>query len=158
MAWLGKESSSIAVIWNECNIYLCCVFATMPHDDTSKTDSYLLDNQCRSFSTRVQKNSISFFSFSAKNKSQYWYGNEQKLQSILSKKFVLSDLNLSIANHCPLFWQFTKLFFKNWSKQLNVVNNIKIQIWNTIWELYNKWKLKAKKLECKFTEPDSECI
>ena len=88
----------------------------------------LQTNKCKFFWTRLQKNSIFFFSFSAENKSQYWYGNEQKLQSILSKKFVLSDPNLSIANHCPLFWQFTKLFFKNWLKQLNVVNNIKFQI------------------------------
>lgn len=121
VAWLGKESSSIGVILNEWNIYLCFVSAIwyFKHRQT---------NQCKFFWARVQKNSIFFFLFSAKNKSQYWYGNEQKLQSILSKKFVLSDPNLSIANHCPLFWQFTKLFFKNWSKQLNVVNNIKFQI------------------------------
>ena len=128
VAWLGKESN-IGVILNEWNIYLCFVYDTRYYKHRQEPCRQINAN----FSwTRLQKNSIFFFSFSAENKSQYWYGNEQKLQSILSKKFVLSDPNLSIANHCPLFWQFTKLFFKNWSKQLNVVNNIKFQIWNTI--------------------------
>ena len=92
-------------------IFICVV--SLPHD-TSKTVYRLVDRQSMQIFLDLSTKEFNiFFSFSAKNKSQYWYGNEQKLQSILSKKFVLSDPNLSIANHCPLFWQFTKLFFKN---------------------------------------------
>ena len=124
VSWLGKESS-LGVILNEWNIYLCFVSATWYFKHRQKPCRQINANFSGLDYKRIQ---YSFFLFSAKNKSQYWYGNEQKLQSIPSKKFVLSDPNLSIANHCPLFWQFTKLFFKNWSKQLNVVNNIKFQI------------------------------
>ena len=92
-------------------IFICVLSMTQ---DTTNTGRNLADKLMQIFLDSTTKEfNILFFPFSAKNKSQYWYGNEQKLQSILSKKFVLSDPNLSIANHCPLFWQFTKLFFKN---------------------------------------------
>ena len=91
-------------------IFICVV--SLPHD-TSNTGRNPAHKSMQIFLDSTTKEFNILFLFSAKNKSQYWYGNEQKLQSIPSKKFVLSDPNLSIANHCPLFWQFTKLFFKN---------------------------------------------